>query len=112
AGSIAQIERIKAHVLARLDDPELSPRSVAEALNLSLRRIYELFEAEEQPLARFIQMQRLDRIRRALADPLQRGVPVTTLALDGGFKDFSHFSRAFRKQYGVAPGQYRNERIH
>lgn len=112
AGSLAQVERIKAHVLSRLDDPELSPRSVAAALNLSLRRLYELFEAEEQPLARFIQTQRLDRIRRNLADPLQQGVPVTTLALDGGFKDFSHFSRAFRRQYGISPGQYRSRSVH
>lgn len=112
ASGLAQIERIKAHILARLDDPELSPGSVAAALNLSLRRLYELFEAEAQPLARYIQCQRLDRIRRALTDPLKRGIPVTTIALDGGFKDFSHFSRAFRRQYGVSPGAYRNEKVH
>ncbi|MCX5515471.1 hypothetical protein C3941_18115 [Kaistia algarum] len=112
ANSLAQVERIKAHVLARLDDAALSPRSVAAELGISLRRLYELFEAEDQPLARFIQAQRLDRIRRTLADPLKRGLPIATIAFDCGFKDFSHFSRAFRKQFGIAPGQYRSERLH
>ncbi len=112
ASSLAQVERIKAHILARLDDAALSPRSVAAELGISLRRLYELFEAEEQPLARFIQAQRLDRIRRALADPLKRGLPIATIAFDCGFKDFSHFSRAFRRQFGIAPGQYRSERLH
>jgi len=107
AAGVSQLDRIKAHILAHLDDAELSPRAIAEAHGISLRRLYELFEAEEQQVARFVQLQRLDRIRRELADPLMKGLPITTIALRRGFKDFSHFSRAFRRQFGVSPGAYR-----
>jgi len=112
AGREAQIERIKAYMLARLDDPDLAPRDIAAAQNISLRRLYELFEGEDQPIAGWIQAQRLDRIRRELTDPLKRGVPINSIALSRGFKDFSHFSRAFRRQFGVSPGQYRSEAVH
>lgn len=108
ASGLALIDRIKAHILSRLDDPDLAPRDIATAQNISLRRLYELFEAEGQQVARWIQCQRLDRIRRELADPLQRGLPINTIALSRGFKEFSHFSRAFRRQYGISPRDYRN----
>lgn len=105
---LSQLERIKRFILAHLDDPDLGPREIATANRVSLRSLYELFEAEDWQVARFIQAQRLDRIRRDLADPLKRGLPIYTIALDRGFKDVSHFSRAFRRQYGVAPREYRN----
>ncbi|SHF97214.1 AraC-type DNA-binding protein [Kaistia soli DSM 19436] len=109
---VSQLDRIKAYILAHLDDAELSPRGIAAAHGISLRRLYELFEGEEQQVARFVQAQRLDRIRRELADPLMRGLPINSIALRRGFKDFSHFSRAFRRQFGVAPGAFRSASSH
>jgi AraC family transcriptional activator of tynA and feaB len=107
-GRLSQIERIKRFILAHLDDPELGPRNVAMAERVSLRSLYDLFQCEELQVARFIQAQRLDRIRRDLADPLQRALPIQSIALKRGFKDVSHFSRVFRRQYGVGPKEYRN----
>ena len=107
ASRLTQLDRIKSYIIAHLDDAELTPRAIASAEGISLRRLYELFEAEEQQVARFVQAQRLDRIRRALDDPLLMALPINTLALRHGFKEFSHFSRAFRRQFGVAPGAYR-----
>ncbi|MEN6543895.1 helix-turn-helix domain-containing protein [Parvibaculum sp.] len=109
---LSQLDRIKAHILERLDQPTLTPRSIAEAHQISLRHLYELFEAEDEQVARWIQTHRLDRIRRDLADPLKRGWPINTIALSCGFKDFSHFSRRFRRQYGVSPREYRNRLSH
>ncbi len=104
AAGVSQLDRIKAHVLAHLDNADLSPRGIAEANGISLRRLYELFEAEDQQVARFVLQQRLDRIRRDLADPLKRGLPIASIALARGFKDVSHFSRAFRRRFGFSPG--------
>lgn len=106
-GRQSQLDRVRAHILAHLDDPDLTPRSVAASQNMSLRSLYELFEAEDTQVAQWIRLQRLERIRRDLADPLLSGWPITTIALRRGFKDFSHFSRVFRRQYGVSPRDYR-----
>ncbi len=112
ASHISQLDRIKGFILAHLDDPDLSPRAIAAAHGISLRRLYELFEAEEQQVAKFVQAQRLDRIRRELGDPLMKGLPINSIALKRGFKDFSHFSRAFRRQFGVSPGAFRSGTPH
>ncbi|MGF6790561.1 AraC family transcriptional regulator [Paraburkholderia sp. 35.1] len=45
------------------------------------------------------------RLQRALA-PLRAGVPVTDVAAASGFTDQSHFTRHFRRMFGVPPGQW------
>lgn len=45
------------------------------------------------------------RLRHA-ADFLAQGMSPLHVALETGFFDQSHFHRAFRKKYGVAPGRY------
>ena len=45
------------------------------------------------------------RLQRALA-PLRAGVPVTEVAAASGFTDQSHFTRHFRRTFGVPPGRW------
>ncbi|WP_345811205.1 AraC family transcriptional regulator [Paraburkholderia sp. PREW-6R] len=45
------------------------------------------------------------RLQRALA-PLRAGVPVTEVAAASGFTDQSHFTRHFRRMFGVPPGRW------
>ncbi|MGX1349592.1 AraC-like DNA-binding protein [Bradyrhizobium elkanii] len=33
---------------------------------------------------------------------------VSQIAMDNGFNDLSHFSKAFRMKFGLAPRDYRN----
>ena len=47
---------------------------------------------------------RLDYARRKLADPR---LSLAEVAIDAGFADQSHLTRAFRRVTGVTPGQYR-----
>jgi AraC-like DNA-binding protein len=77
-----------------------------------LRYLYELFEGEDVAVSRWIQQQRLARIRRDLADPLQRALPINTIAFRTGFKDLSHFSRVFHRQFGVSPRDFRRSVSH
>jgi len=46
------------------------------------------------------------RLQRALA-PLRAGVSVTEVAAASGFTDQSHFTRHFRRVFGVPPGRWR-----
>lgn len=48
------------------------------------------------------------RLQRALA-PLRAGVAVTDVAAASGFTDQSHFTRHFRRMFGVPPGQWQGE---
>ena len=37
-----------------------------------------------------------------------RGRSVSQIAIDNGFNDLSHFSKAFRGRFGASPRDYRN----
>ena len=47
------------------------------------------------------------RLEWAAERLVQSDVPLVSLARDAGFVDQSHFTRAFRKQFGTTPGRYR-----
>lgn len=52
---------------------------------------------------RYLLMRRLDLAR----ERLDRGLPLAEVALDVGFADQAHFTRAFRAAYGLTPARYR-----
>jgi AraC-like DNA-binding protein len=45
------------------------------------------------------------RLQRSLA-PLREGVSVADVAAASGFTDQSHFTRHFRRMFGVPPGRW------
>lgn len=49
----------------------------------------------------------LQRRLREARDRIAQGVPIETAAAKVGFSDYSAFYRAFRREYGVSPRQYR-----
>jgi AraC family transcriptional regulator len=50
---------------------------------------------------------RTRRLEWATAKIASSDVPLARIALDAGFADQSHFTRAFRRHSGVTPGRYR-----
>lgn len=106
-GSRSQsLARIKSFIDAHLADPALDSASVAAAVGLSPRYVNQLFEQEGTSLMRYVLRQRLERCRSELLAFPQSGRLYDT-ALRWGFNDPSHFSRAFRKHFGVAPRSLR-----
>jgi AraC-like DNA-binding protein len=53
---------------------------------------------------RYLLMRRLEAARKALRAGT---TPLAELALDAGFADQAHFTRAFTKAYGLTPSRYR-----
>lgn len=100
-------ERIRAHVRARLRDPELSVPGIAQALRISPSTVHRAFQGEPASIAQWILTQRLDAVRRDLGDPALARRPVSAIAFDWGFNDAAHFSRAFRERFGCAPRECR-----
>jgi AraC-like DNA-binding protein len=98
--------RVKRHIMRHLQDTELTPDSIAAALNVSRSYLYRLF----QPVGgvrRFIIQQRLRLVHRQLLDPANNRHPVSTIAYACGFRSDSHFCRVFREFYGYTPGDVR-----
>lgn len=86
-------------------DRALSLPELAKVARLSERQLRRRFRQElGLGLAEFIIK---TRIQIASARLSRGGDPLAKIAMDVGFCDQSAFTRAFRKQLGVAPGQYR-----
>lgn len=57
--------------------------------------------------AAFLNQWRLADAKQGLADPSQREVPVSTIALDAGFQSLGPFNRAFKSETGLTPSEFR-----
>lgn len=101
---MAQIDR---YIDDHLDDPDLTPETVARAHAVSLRQLHRLFASRQHTVARTIRTRRLEQCRRDLVSPRSAHRSVTDIALRWGFLDLGAFGRAFREAYGVSPFAYR-----
>lgn len=90
-----------------LPQPNLTPVSLAARLNISVRQLYRLFEEQGDSVCRYIQRMRLQRSADDLSNPMLKGESITSIAYKWGFTDSAHFSRAFKKQFGLSPKDYR-----
>jgi AraC-like DNA-binding protein len=104
---LSDLDRMLAFVRRHLGDPELSPQTLAEHMQVSVRTIHKRFEAAEMSFGRALLDLRLDASRRALADPRCSGLTVTQIAYGAGFNDLSHFTNTFRARFGMPPGVFR-----
>jgi AraC family transcriptional regulator, positive regulator of tynA and feaB len=106
AQSVA-LTRLKAAVEARLADPDLGPDVIAAAAGVSVRYANAVLARDGTSIMRLVQARRLERCRKALADPAQAHRTISDIAYGWGFTDLTHFGRAFRAAYGMVPRDYR-----
>jgi AraC-like DNA-binding protein len=100
--------RIHAFIEQNLGEAALAPGTVAVAHYISVRHLYRLFEAQETTVAAWIRHRRLEHCRADLADPALGSVPVNAVAARWGLPDPAHFSRLFKRTYGLPPAEYRH----
>jgi AraC-like DNA-binding protein len=106
----ATVERIQRYVEANLASPDLLPDLLCARFALSRTQLYRLFE----PLggvAGYIQEKRLARAYSELADLKQGHRRIYDIAFDLGFTSEAHFSRIFRRTFGVSPSDVRGRRV-
>ena len=96
-------ERIRSYVLSHLNNQDMDIAMIARAVRLSPRYIHLLFADEAVHLSQWIWMQRLENCYRELSQNKNAKRPIGEIAYSWGFNDAAHFSRAFRKQFGLAP---------
>jgi AraC-like DNA-binding protein len=96
-----RLDQVKRYVLANLDDAGMTIETIASAHHVAPRTLHRLFSVEGTTPIRWLWQQRLTASYKALAEGRVR--QVTDAALSFGFTDISHFSRAFKKQFGCSP---------
>ena len=91
---------------SNLDEP-ISVTSVSKRLNISSRRLENLFQLHLQttPGAYYLNL-RLLRARKYVTDTL---LPMQEIAIRTGFNSLSSFSRSFKKSYHNSPSAYRQK---
>ena len=99
------------YVLRHLNDPSLTPGSIAKANNISLRYLHQLFEECDESVQQHIISMRLKKARKDLANPLMKHRSITDIAYSWGFHCSAHFARRFRASYGCTPTQYRQREL-
>ncbi|TKC83907.1 AraC family transcriptional regulator [Trinickia terrae] len=99
-----RIETMKARLTADLAEP-LTLTELAQAVDLSAFHAARLF-TRATGLAPHAWRNQV-RLQRALG-PLRAGVSVAEVAAASGFTDQSHFTRHFRRMFGVPPGRWQS----
>lgn len=97
----ATLARAMRFARANLDDPELSPEALAAAGPMSVRTLNRLFGSLGATPMRWVWAERLKASRVALMQGEVRSV--TDAAFAHGFSDLGHFSRSFKRTFGMSP---------
>ena len=107
AKNLARLADAQEWIRRRLHDTTVSPNTVAQALNLSRRSLYNLFLAARTTPRAFIQQERMALARKLLAGSDRQPATVGEVAMRCGFSDPAHFSRAFAHAHGCSPSAWR-----
>jgi AraC-like DNA-binding protein len=99
--------RIQAFIEGHLAEPSLGPVEIASAAGISVRHLHRLFSYKGNTVGSWIRERRLQQCRSDLADPRLRERSITEIAFLWGFSDSAHFSRCFRRQFGICPRVFR-----
>jgi AraC-like DNA-binding protein len=97
----ALVERAKAYIDRHLDEASLDVEQLAAAQGVSGRTLTRAFAQQGNTPMNWLWKRRIEASYCALKEGHARNV--TEAALRFGFSDLSHFSRAFKKIYGVSP---------
>lgn len=89
-------------------DPDLSLTMISDQLNLSQSYISKLFKDETgQTFISYVKQLRFNYVRKQLTETER---PVKDIVIETGYTDVASFSRSFKAEEGVTPGEYRRLR--
>lgn len=96
--------RIEQYVLEHIKE-KLYIGELCKRFFLSKNALYRLFATEfDTTVGEYILGKRIQLAQKALRET---AVPITQIAADVGFQDYNYFIRAFKKQTGITPLQFR-----
>lgn len=101
--------RITRYMRTHLADPDLSAARIAAAHDISVRHLYAVLSRSGISLGDWIRTRRLAECRRELAGPNSRLRTIAAIGRSWGFVDATHFSKVFKRAYGISPRDWRDQ---
>ncbi|WP_426435849.1 helix-turn-helix transcriptional regulator [Bradyrhizobium genosp. P] len=99
---------IKRYIETHLESKPLAVEDLYDRFGISRASLYRMFKPEGG-LAGYVQDQRLNLAMRRLAQPDGQKTRLLDLAIDLHFSSDSTFVRAFRRKFGLTPGELRGK---
>jgi AraC-like DNA-binding protein len=101
------LKQAMAIVEANISDSQMSVERMADEMNMSRTSLHRKIKSITGfPPSELIRSIRLRKAARMIAS---RTDSATQIALAVGFEDYSHFSKAFKKHFGVSPSSYEEQ---
>lgn len=91
-----------------LTDPDFDIHKLARIFHCTARTIQARFAESDESFSRWMLAERLDLARSRLNAPNFGPRSIETIAFSCGFRDASHFHRAFKARFSVPPGDIRH----
>jgi len=107
-GDNLELSTIKSIARQHLAVAGFGIEDLARLLGCTTRTIQSRFAADETTFGRWLIEARLDLARDRLSGPDFAGRSVESVAYACGFRDPAHFHRAFKRRFGLPPGQVRH----
>ncbi|MFT8768364.1 MAG: helix-turn-helix domain-containing protein [Gluconobacter cerinus] len=104
-------KHIRSYIESRLQEPDLTPKSIANAYGISSRALYLLFDGEPGAVSGWILSKRLERIYKDLQSAEYTSMAIAEIAAKHGFRNAAHFSRRFRQKFGLSPRELRQRKL-
>ena len=98
------VERVRVTVRERFREP-FEPSRLAAEIGVHPAHLARAFRARYgETLGEYVRRLRLEW---AAGEMIATDKPLTFLAVEAGFCDQSHFTRAFKRQFGITPARFR-----
>lgn len=96
--------KAKNYIREYFRDEDMHVERIANALNVSVRKLYSSFENRSLSVMGYVQELRLTLAREILMDSQDT---IASIAFSCHFASDKHFSRLFKKRFGQSPNDYR-----
>jgi YesN/AraC family two-component response regulator len=102
------VQRAKEYILANISN-DISVKDVADYVHLSPEYFSKLFKKETgENVKNYILRIKVDAAKDLLENP---NIPVSMVASELGYSNFSHFTQMFKKHENVTPSEYRKQSL-
>ncbi len=102
-----RLQELLRYIDIHLSDPGLSASMVAEACDISPRYLSSLLKQNGTPFSELVWDKRMKIASSWLSSSRPSEISIAEIAFRVGFKSPAHFSRMFKRLFGMGPREYR-----